>query len=158
MKVAATVLKQLLEKKTLLAKQFVHHISEYTNNKESIMEIVQTKEILTAYNNFVAIYMNPKNTQETRSHIQRIFATVDDMVSDSAEGTANIVSYVKMRSLPNAQLTLKAFFTVRHDQGAVRQEQLLSDIQQRHQARSTSEETTIETTQSSCLYRPRTPR
>ncbi len=53
--------------------------------------------------------MNPKNTQETRSHIQRIFATLDDMVSDLADGTANIVSYGKMRSMPNAQLTLNAY-------------------------------------------------
>ena len=53
--------------------------------------------------------MNPKNTQETRTHIQRIFATLDDMVIDLAEGTANIVSYVKMRSMPNAQLMLKAY-------------------------------------------------
>ena len=107
MKVATTVLKQLLEKKTLLVKQFVHQMAGYANSKEYIMEIAQVEEILTAYNNVVGIYMNPKNTQETRSHIQRIFATLDDMVSDLAAGTANIVSYVKMRSMPNAQLMSK---------------------------------------------------
>ncbi len=101
-KVATTVLKQLLEKKTLLLKQLVHRISEYFNNKEAIMEIAQTEEILTAYDNVVAIYMNPKNTQETRSHIQRMLATLDDMVSD-------LVSYVKMLSMSNAQLMLKAY-------------------------------------------------
>ena len=73
------------------------------------MDIAQMEEARTAYNNVVAIYMNPKNTQEARSHIQRMFATLDDMVSDLAEGTANIVSYVKMRSMPNAQLMLKAY-------------------------------------------------
>ena len=73
------------------------------------MEIARTEEILTAHNNVVAIYVNPKNTQETRSHIQRMFATLDDMVSDLAEGTANIVSYVKMRSMPNALMMLKAY-------------------------------------------------
>ena len=109
MKVATALLKQLLEKKTLLVKQFVHHMADYANNKESIMDIAQIEEVLTAYNSVVAIYMNPKNTQETRSQIQRIFATLDDMVSDLAEGTANIVSYVKMRSMPNAQLVLKAY-------------------------------------------------
>ena len=73
------------------------------------MDIAQTEEIFTAHSNVVAIYMNPKNTQETRSHIQRMFATLDDMVSDLAEGTSNIVSYVKTRSMPNAQLILKAY-------------------------------------------------
>ncbi len=109
MKVATTVLKQLLEKKTLLVKQFVHPMADNANSKEYIMEIASIEDVLTAYNNVVAIYMNPKNTQETRSHIQRVFATLDDMVSDLAEGTANIVSYVKMRSMPNAQLMLKAY-------------------------------------------------
>ncbi len=109
MKVATTVLKQLLEKKSLLFKQFVHRISEYANSEECIMEIAQTAEILTAYNNVVATCVNPKNTQETSSHIQRIFATLDDMVSDLAKGTANIASYVKMRSMQNAQLMLKAY-------------------------------------------------
>ncbi len=109
MKVATAVLKQLLEKKSLLVKQFVHNTSEYATRKEYIMEAAQTEEILTAYNNAVAIYMNPKNTQEMRSHIQRIFATLDVMVSDLAEGTANIVSCVKMRSMPNAQLMLKGY-------------------------------------------------
>ncbi len=109
MKVAITVLKQLLEKKTLLVKQFVHQMADYANSKDSIMDIAQIEEVLTAYNSVVAIYMNPKNTQETRSHIQRMFATLDDMVNDLAEGTLNIVSYVKMRSMPNAQLILKAY-------------------------------------------------
>ncbi len=97
MKVATTVLKQLLERKTLLAKQFVHQMADYADRKEPIMDIAQIEEVLTAYNNVVAIYMNPKNTQETR-YIQRIFATLDDMVSDLAEGTANIASYLLFRS------------------------------------------------------------
>ena len=46
-KAATTVLKQLLEKKSLLAKQLVHHISEYANSKEYIMQIAQTEEIIT---------------------------------------------------------------------------------------------------------------
>ncbi len=41
MKVATTGLKQQLEKKTLMVKQFVHHISEYSNNKEFIMDVSQ---------------------------------------------------------------------------------------------------------------------
>ena len=55
MKVAITVLKQLLEKKTLLVKQFVHQMADYANNKESIMDMAQIEEALTAYNNVVAI-------------------------------------------------------------------------------------------------------
>ena len=101
MKVATTVLKQLLEKKTLLVKQFVHQMADYGNNKGSIVNIAQIEEVLTAYNNVVAIYMNPKNTQETRSHIQRIFATLDDMVSDLAKGTSNIASYVNQCQTPS---------------------------------------------------------
>ncbi len=88
------MLKQLLEKKTLLVKQSAHHAAEYASRKEYIMEIARKEDIITAYNNVVAIYMNPKNTQETRSHIQRMFATLDDMVSNLAKGTANIVSYM----------------------------------------------------------------
>ena len=41
MNVATTVLKQLLEKKTLLVKQFVHQMADYTSNKESIVDIAQ---------------------------------------------------------------------------------------------------------------------
>ena len=55
MKVAITALKQLLEKKALLVKQFVHQIADYANNKDTIMDIAQIEDVLTAYNNVVAM-------------------------------------------------------------------------------------------------------
>ena len=35
-----------------------------------------------AYNNVVSIYLNPRNTAETKSYISRIIVTFEDMVND----------------------------------------------------------------------------
>ena len=56
----------------------IRKISKY------IFEIAQTEDVIAAYNNVVSVYLNLRNTQETKTHIRRIRVAFEEVISNIA--------------------------------------------------------------------------
>ena len=54
-----------------------------------------------AYNDVVRLYLNPRNTQETKSHISRIIVSFEDLISDIAQ----IINSIAKHLYDNKKLT-----------------------------------------------------
>ena len=94
MKKSTALLRQILEKKRLIATQYSEHITNNTEAGRYIIELSQTEDVLMAYNDVVRLYLNPRNTQETKSHISRIIVSFEDMISDIVQIINSIVKHL----------------------------------------------------------------
>ena len=88
-----SLLRQVL-KKRLLAMQYSEHISNNTEAGRYIIELSQTEDVLMAYSNVISLYLNPRSTQETKSHISRIIVSFEDMISDIVQIISSIVKHL----------------------------------------------------------------
>ena len=79
MKIYASTLRQVLEKRYLLTNNFLSDNSLPSLNKY-IVELAQTEDVILAYNNVVSIYLNPRNTQEAKTYIRRLLIAFEDIV------------------------------------------------------------------------------
>ena len=62
MKKYTSLLRQVLEKKKLLAMQYIEHITNNTETGRYIIELSQSEDVLMAYSNVVSLYLKPNNT------------------------------------------------------------------------------------------------
>ena len=58
MKKYTSLLRQVLEKKRLLAMQYIEHITNSTEAGRYIIELSQSEDVLMAYNNVVSLYIH----------------------------------------------------------------------------------------------------
>ena len=63
MKIYASTLRQVLEKRYLLTNNFLSDITNLTQINKYIIETAQTEDVIAAYYNVVSIYLNTRNTQ-----------------------------------------------------------------------------------------------
>ena len=94
MKIYASTLRQVLEKRYLLTNNFLSDNSLPNLNKY-IVELAQTEDVILAYNNVVSIYLNPRNTPETKTYIRRLLIAVEQMVSNIANNLLEIIDNIK---------------------------------------------------------------
>ena len=95
MKLYASTLRQVLEKRYLLTNNFLSDDTLLNVNKY-IVELGQTEDVIAAYNNVVSIYLNPRNTQETKSYIRRILIAFEEMVHNIAINVFEIIGHIKI--------------------------------------------------------------
>ena len=72
MKLYASTLRQVLEKRYLLTNNFLSDMVNLSHINKYIVELGQTEDVTLAYNNVVSVYLNPRNTQETKTYIRRL--------------------------------------------------------------------------------------
>ena len=77
------------------------HITNNTEAGRYIIELSQTEDVLMAYNDVVRLYLNPRNTQETKSHISKIIVLFEDMINEIVQIINSIVRHL----FENKQLT-----------------------------------------------------
>lgn len=109
MTMLTSILKQLLEKKLLFARQFMDSITNSSKIPKYIIELGQTEEIRTAYNNVVSIYLNPSNTQETKTQIKRILISFEDYIISIINNYVDIIQYMKTNRIPKVEIIIHAF-------------------------------------------------
>ena len=73
----AHILKQLLEN-ILIATQFKDEVNLFSKDDKRILELGQLETITVARNSIVSIYLNPRITHETKTHIKRILLSFED--------------------------------------------------------------------------------
>ena len=96
MKLYASTLRQVLEKRYLLTNIFLSDDSLPSLNKY-IVELAQTEDVMVAYNNVVSVYLNPRNTQETKTRIRRLLIAFEEIVRSIA---INIFEITILPTLP----------------------------------------------------------
>ena len=89
------VFKSLLEKKLVIINKVKDDYSLFTKDDKHLLELSQIETIKSAYNTIVSIYLNPRNTQETRTHIKRILISFEDYIWDITSGLSEIISRLK---------------------------------------------------------------
>ena len=72
-----------------------------SKTEKYILELGQTEAIRTAYNNSVSIYLNPRNTQETRAYIKRTLISLESYIMEIAIIINNILEYMKNNNMTN---------------------------------------------------------
>ena len=97
MKLYASALRFVLEKRYLLTNNFLSDIANITQINRYIIETAQTEDVISAYNKVVSIYLNPRNTQETKSYIGRILIAFNEMVHNIAKNLFEILTNIKNR-------------------------------------------------------------
>ena len=97
MKLYASALRFVLEKRYLLTNNFLSDIANMTQINRYIIETAQTEDVISAYNKVVSIYLNPRNTQETKSYIGRILIAFNEMVHNIAKNLFEILTNIKNR-------------------------------------------------------------
>ena len=108
MRVAAATLSQVLEKKALLANQIRSGMDEDGVNA-NIIDLAHTEEVISAYNAVVTIYLNPRNTQETRSYISQILTSFEGKVSEIHDNMQDIIANMKTLGRPHVASMIYAF-------------------------------------------------
>ena len=77
MGVSTTALRQILEKKALLSHRIVNTGDVST---KYFVEVSHVEDVVAAYNATVTLYLNPRNTQQTRATIGRTFGEVEPLI------------------------------------------------------------------------------
>ena len=95
MKIYASTLRQVLEKRYLLTNNFLSDDSLPNVNKY-IVELAQTEDVILAYNNVVSIYLNPRNTPETKSYIRRLLIAFEEIVKSIGINIFEIIGRIKI--------------------------------------------------------------
>ena len=95
MKLYASTLRQVLEKRYLLTNNFLSDNSLPNLNKY-IVEIAQTEDVIHAYNNVVSVYLNPRNTQETKTYIRRLLIAFEDIGKSIGINIFEIIGRIKI--------------------------------------------------------------
>jgi hypothetical protein len=103
------IFKALLEKKILTINQFKDEISLFTKEDKHLIELSQVETIKTAYNNIVSIYLNPRNTQETRTHIKRILISFENYIINIINGLADIIVYMRANNSGHIDSVIRAY-------------------------------------------------
>ena len=80
MRQGASARRLILENKTTLAEQVRFGMEGRANMNAQLMDLAHAEELLAAYNSVVAIYLNPRNTQETKSCTSRILTAFEGQV------------------------------------------------------------------------------
>ena len=95
MKLYASTLRQVLEKRYLLTNNFLSDDSLPNVNKY-IVELAQTEDVILAYNNVVSIYLNPRNTPETKTYIRRLLIAFEEIVRSIGINIFEIIGRIKI--------------------------------------------------------------
>ena len=95
MKIYASTLRQVLEKRYLLTNNFLSDDSIPNVNKY-IVELAQTEDVIQAYNNVVSVYLNPRNTQETKTYIRRLLIAFEEIVRSIGINIFEIIGRIKI--------------------------------------------------------------
>ena len=82
------------------------------------MDLAHAEELLAAYNSVVTIYLNPRNTQETKSYISRILTAFEGQVQALVNHTAAIIANMRARNRPHvdSMVYAQSLFTLISDQ------------------------------------------
>ena len=95
MKIYASTLRHVLEKRYLLTNNFLGD-DTLPNVNKYIVELAQTEDVIASYNNVVSVYLNPRNTQETKTYIRRMLVTFEDMVRNISINVFEIIGRIKI--------------------------------------------------------------
>ena len=95
MKQDTNLLKSLLEKKLLFARQFKSNLVNASKIPKYIIELGQTEEVMQAYNNVVSVFLNPRNTQQTRNQIKNILISFEVYITSIINILSDIIGYMK---------------------------------------------------------------
>ena len=109
MRAAAATLSQVLEKKALLANQIRDATDDGKSGNASVIDLAHTEEVLAAYNAVVTIYLNPRNTQETKSYISQILTSFEGKVSEIHDNMQGIIAELKQKRRPHVEPMIYAF-------------------------------------------------
>ena len=123
MRVAAATLSQVLEKKALLANQIRSGMDEDGVNA-NIIDLAHTEEVISAYNAVVTIYLNPRNTQETRSYISQILTSFEGKVSEIHDNMQDIIANMKTLGASACCVNDLRVLALRAFEGPARKQQL----------------------------------
>ena len=108
MRQGASALRLILEKKTTLAEQIQFVMNGRENINAQLMDLAHAEELLAAYNSVVTIYLNPRNTQETKSYISRILTAFEGQVQALVNHTAAIIANMRRMNRPHLASMLYA--------------------------------------------------
>ena len=108
MRAAAATLSQVLEKKALLANQIRSDTDEEEGVNANIIDLAHTEEVLAAYNAVVTVYLNPRNTQETKSYISQILTSFEGKVSEIHASMQGIIAGMKQQRRPHVESMIYA--------------------------------------------------
>lgn len=103
------ILKQLLEKKLLTVNHFKEDVKTFSHDNKQILEISQIETIKTAYNNIISIYLNPRNTQETKTYIKRILISFENYIIDISNGIGDIIAYIRSENSGHLDALVRAY-------------------------------------------------
>ena len=89
------IFKSLLEKQLVIINKVKDDYSLFTKDDKHLLELSQIEMIKNAYNTIVSIYLNSRNTQDTRTHIKRILISFEDYILDIINGLSEIIARLK---------------------------------------------------------------
>ena len=104
MRAAAATLSQVLEKKALLANQIRSATDEEEGVNANIIDLAHTEEVLAAFNAVVTVYLNPRNTQETKSYISQVLTSFEGKVSENHRSMQDIIAKYEAAATPTCRV------------------------------------------------------
>ena len=103
------LLKQLLEKQLLIISQFKDNITQYSKDEKYILEVSQIETIKSAYNSIVSIYLNPRNTQETKTYLKRTLISFEHYIVEISNKLQGIIGYARWSEATPLNSLIRAF-------------------------------------------------
>ena len=99
---SSSLLRQVLERKVLLPAQLRNGDFGAAGAAVSarMVDLTHTEELRAAYNNALAIYLNPKHTPETKPYIRKILVAFEGIVAELTDNMAAIVAAMRRGGLP----------------------------------------------------------
>ena len=67
------------------------------------------RRLKSVYNSTVSIYLNPRNTQETKTHIKRILISLEDYIWGIINGLSEIIGRLKASRSINLDSVMRAY-------------------------------------------------
>jgi hypothetical protein len=101
--------KQLLEKQLLIISQFKDNITQYSKDEKYILEVSQIESIKPAYNSIVSIYLNPRNTQETKTYLKRALISLEHYIIEIVNKLRDIIEDVRLNKATPLNSLIRAF-------------------------------------------------
>ena len=108
MSAAAGALRQLLEKKTYVSEQILKNEEDAPPN-DLVVDVAHVEEVVAAYNVVVGVYLNPQNTQETRSYILRMLVAFEPIVNRLSDNMRSIIGLMNTGGWPHRNLMIYAY-------------------------------------------------
>jgi len=103
------LLKQLLEKQLLIISQFKDNITQYSKDEKYILEVSQIETIKSAYNSIVSVYLNPRNTQETKTYLKKALISLEHYIIEIVNKLRDIIGYTRWNKATPFNSLIRAF-------------------------------------------------